>query len=400
MSKIQSEDLLIDCPGGHVYVKKWIPKDLQHNVPVVLLHDSLGSTDLWLDFPEKLSTLLSRVVFSYDRLGFGKSSARDVLPGKGFIGEEAEIYFPDIKKALSLDRYILFGHSVGGAMCIEIAARDTDCLAVITEASQAFVEDLTISGIQKAQRAFQEPSRFERIKKWHGDKAAWVLRSWTDIWLSREFASWSLDPCIGNVRCPVLAIHGDNDAYGSKAFPEFISGKTGGESEMLIVKNCGHVPHRERVQEVMGGVEAFLQNMTDQFPKRIKSKPVPTYKIAVGVVRHKGKMLITHRKPEGLLGGLWEFPGGKLKKGESSQTACIREIYEETGLRVEVDSYITQVKHTYTHFKIVMDIFYCRYISGDVQLNGPVDFQWIELSEIDHFAFPKANLKFIPFLEG
>lgn len=143
----------------------------------------------------------------------------------------------------------------------------------------------------------------------------------------------------------------------------------------------------------------FLHNRTDQFPKRVKSKPVPTYKIAVGVVRHNNKMLITRRKPEGLLGGLWEFPGGKLNKGENTQAACIREIYEETRIKVKVDSYITQVKHAYTHFKIVMDIFYCGYISGDVQLNGPVDFKWIKLTDINNFAFPKANLKFIPLLE-
>jgi A/G-specific adenine glycosylase len=144
---------------------------------------------------------------------------------------------------------------------------------------------------------------------------------------------------------------------------------------------------------------AFLHHMTDQFPKRIKSKPVPTFKIAVGVVRHNHKMLITRRNPKGLLGGLWEFPGGKLNIGESAQAACIREIYEETRLKIEVDSFITQVKHAYTHFKIVMDIFYCRYISGDVQLNGPVDFRWIKLADIHRFAFPKANLKFIPLLE-
>jgi len=144
---------------------------------------------------------------------------------------------------------------------------------------------------------------------------------------------------------------------------------------------------------------AFLHHITDQFPKRIKSKPIPTYKIAVGVVRHDNKMLITRRKLEGLLGGLWEFPGGKLNKGESPQAACIREIYEETRIRIKIDSFITQVKHAYTHFKIVMDVFYCQYISGDVALNGPIDFQWIKLADIPHLAFPKANLKFIPLLE-
>jgi pimeloyl-ACP methyl ester carboxylesterase len=258
MRSTQSEDLFFNIPEGAIYAKKWIPKDLQYNVPVVLLHDSLGSVDLWGDFPEKLADYLSRIVFAYDRLGFGKSSARDAQPSKEFIWEEADIYFPYIKKALSLDKYILFGHSVGGTMSIAIAASHTDCIAVITEASQAFVEDLTISGIKNAQKAFQKPGQIERIEKWHGNKAEWVLRAWTDVWLSPEFASWSLAPCIGKVRCPVLAIHGDKDEYGSKSFPEFISGKVGGESEMAILKNCGHFPHRERLQEVMDRVASFL----------------------------------------------------------------------------------------------------------------------------------------------
>jgi A/G-specific adenine glycosylase len=144
---------------------------------------------------------------------------------------------------------------------------------------------------------------------------------------------------------------------------------------------------------------SLLHGVTDKFPKRVKSKPVPTHKIAAGVVLHKNKMLITRRKSDGLLGGLWEFPGGKLNTDETAQAACVREIYEETGLKVDVTSHITQIKHAYTHFKIVMDIFYCQYISGEVTLNGPVDFRWITLSEIEKFAFPKANLKFIPLLK-
>jgi pimeloyl-ACP methyl ester carboxylesterase len=224
----------------------------------LLLHDSLGSVDLWRDFPEQLADYLSRVVFAYDRLGFGKSSARDAQPSKSFIWEEADVYFPYIKKGLSIDKHILFGHSVGGAMSIAIAAIQTDCVAVITEAAQAFVEDLTVSGIKSAQKNFKKRGQVKRLEKWHGNKAEWVLKAWMDVWLSPEFAAWSLDPCIGKVRCPVLAIHGDEDEYGSIAFPEFISGKAGGESEMVILKNCGHVPHREEPQEVLDHVTSFL----------------------------------------------------------------------------------------------------------------------------------------------
>ncbi|MCF8090160.1 MAG: (deoxy)nucleoside triphosphate pyrophosphohydrolase, partial [Desulfotignum sp.] len=117
-----------------------------------------------------------------------------------------------------------------------------------------------------------------------------------------------------------------------------------------------------------------------------------------GIVIKNNKLLITQRNPDGLLGGLWEFPGGKVEKNETAEAACIREIKEETGLTVRGSSFLTRVKHAYTHFKIEMDVFYCDYISGDVVLNGPVDFQWIPLQEISRFAFPRANLKFIDLL--
>lgn len=258
MNRIRSEEDFLNTPAGIVYAKKWIPEALQRSVPVVLLHDSLGSVDLWRDFPEKLASHSARVVFAYDRLGFGKSSARDAPPSKSFIWEEADTYFPFIKEALSLDKYILFGHSVGGAMSIAIAASHRECVAVITEAAQAFVEDLTVSGIKSAQKSFQKKGQVKRLEKWHGKKAEWVLKAWTDVWLSPEFAGWSLSPCIGQVRCPVLAIHGAEDEYGSIAFPEFISKRVGGISVMVILKNCGHVPHREKPQAVIDHVTSFL----------------------------------------------------------------------------------------------------------------------------------------------
>ena len=137
----------------------------------------------------------------------------------------------------------------------------------------------------------------------------------------------------------------------------------------------------------------------DQFPVRIPSKRVPTRTIAVGIVRKNGRLLITRRQLDGLLGGLWEFPGGKLEKGEDSPAACIREIREETGIHVKIDSFLTRIKHAYTHFKIEMDVFYCHYVSGEIALNGPIDHKWVQISEINGFPFPKANLKFIPLIK-
>ena len=140
-------------------------------------------------------------------------------------------------------------------------------------------------------------------------------------------------------------------------------------------------------------------NTLDQFPVRVASKRVPTRAIAVGIVRKNGRLLITRRQLDGLLGGLWEFPGGKLELDEDSSAACVREIREETGLEVKIDSFLVQIKHAYTHFKIEMDVFYCHYVSGEIDLNGPIDYRWIRISEINSFPFPKANLKFIPLIK-
>jgi len=125
---------------------------------------------------------------------------------------------------------------------------------------------------------------------------------------------------------------------------------------------------------------------------------VPGYHIAVGVVEHGDRLLITRRPPSGLLGGLWEFPGGKVRDGESPEEACRREIAEEVSLSVEVGARIARVKHAYTHFKVDMDVFRCRYTGGEVTLNGPTDFRWVVMEELEEYAFPRANHKFIPLL--
>jgi len=144
---------------------------------------------------------------------------------------------------------------------------------------------------------------------------------------------------------------------------------------------------------------AHKGNRVVDYPKRIPSRITPLHYIVVGVVFKKDYLLITRRKSEGLLGGLWEFPGGKVLPGEGAENACIREIKEEVGLDVGIFSYLTRVKHAYTHFRIVMDVFLCTFLRGNIRLNGPVDYRWIRIEEIDSFPFPKANHKFIPLLK-
>jgi len=132
-----------------------------------------------------------------------------------------------------------------------------------------------------------------------------------------------------------------------------------------------------------------------RYPVRSPRREVPAARIAVGVVSRRGRVLITRRPDSGLLGGLWEFPGGKVTEGESPACACAREIREEVSLEVEVGERIARVRHAYSHLRVEIEVFACRYRAGDVVLDGPVDYRWIRPEETDEYAFPRANHKFM-----
>ncbi|MFP4549145.1 MAG: A/G-specific adenine glycosylase [Fidelibacterota bacterium] len=155
---------------------------------------------------------------------------------------------------------------------------------------------------------------------------------------------------------------------------------------------CHHCPLNDQCK-------AFAKNQTGLFPKIIKRKKTPLYPISVGVIYRDDKILITKRKDDGLLGGLWEFPGGKQKPEESAEAACLREIREETGLTVAITKHLTTVRHAYTHFKIFMTVYLCDYLYGEVKLKGPVDYRWIKSEEIPEYPFPKSNHKFMGLLK-
>lgn len=146
---------------------------------------------------------------------------------------------------------------------------------------------------------------------------------------------------------------------------------------------------------VVSFCQAYQQNLIHQFPMRHKKRKPPEYQVSAAVLRKNGKILITRRKPEGHLGGLWEFPGGKVRENETPEQACVREIKEEVNLDISVDSFLASIKHAYTHFKIKMEIFNCTYVSGDLKLNGPVDFRWVSADELELFPFPGADRKFM-----
>ncbi len=258
-------DTWVDHPKGRIFARIWDSAEqagAAAPTPIVLFHDSLGCVDLWRGFPLALSERTGRTVIAYDRLGFGKSSPRQDMPSLDFVAEEADVYFPVLRAQLALDRFVAFGHSVGGGMAIHCAAAFPDCCeALITESAQTFLEDRTRQSIAAAREQFRDESQRARLRPYHGDKADWVLRAWTGSWLHPDFASWTLAPVLPQVRCPVLVIHGIYDEYGSVQHPEMIGQLTTGPVRVEILPDTYHVPHREREGKVIDMVAAFLATL-------------------------------------------------------------------------------------------------------------------------------------------
>jgi A/G-specific adenine glycosylase len=154
---------------------------------------------------------------------------------------------------------------------------------------------------------------------------------------------------------------------------------------------CGDCPLRRCCR-------AFQEGRARDLPFKSAKPAVPHHEIAIGVVRRRGKVLIALRPTEGLLGNLWEFPGGKRHAGETLAECCRREIKEETGLDVEVTEAFAIVPHAYTHFRITLHAFHCRYTGGRARPRTSQAVRWVTLAELDDYAFPKANKQIIAAL--
>jgi A/G-specific adenine glycosylase len=129
------------------------------------------------------------------------------------------------------------------------------------------------------------------------------------------------------------------------------------------------------------------------------SSPLPHKTIGVAVIwNEQGQILIDRRRPEGLLGGLWEFPGGKIECGETVEECIKREIKEELAIDIEVCDRLITIEHAYSHFRVTLNVFHCRHLCGIPQPVECDEIRWVTLEEIDQFPFPKANTQIIAAL--
>ncbi|MBB5321823.1 alpha/beta fold hydrolase [Marinobacter oulmenensis] len=261
MTEVAIDDSRIRTSRGEVFARRWSPKSAA-GAPIVLLHDSLGCVALWRDFPEALARSLGRGVIAYDRPGYGESTPHEGRQQPSFIDDEPGQAFAAVLDHFGIGDFVVLGHSVGGGMAAAVAAAFPErCLGLVTEAAQAYVEERTRQGIREAEQGFADPEQMARLARYHGEKADWVLRAWVDTWHSKAFDHWSLDDTLVRVSCPVLAMHGDQDEFGSAGQPERIASLSAGPAEIRILPACGHVPHREQPDVVLSEVARFLDRI-------------------------------------------------------------------------------------------------------------------------------------------
>ena len=144
---------------------------------------------------------------------------------------------------------------------------------------------------------------------------------------------------------------------------------------------------------------AFAARTPEAFPVKKKKAPVPHYDIAAGLLfNDDGELLIQRRPEDKMLGGLWEFPGGKREPGEPLEETCRRELREELGIEIEIEELFGTVSHAYTHFKITLYAFRCRITSGTPQSREGLPLRWVSVPDLSNYAFPRANRRLIDAL--
>ena len=145
---------------------------------------------------------------------------------------------------------------------------------------------------------------------------------------------------------------------------------------------------------------ALAAGEPERFPVSKKKAPVPHHDIAVGVIEDEaGRVLVQQRPTDAMLGGLWEFPGGKVEPGEALPDACRREIREELGVEVEVGEPIARIGHAYSHFRITLHAFRCRIVAGEPVHHAAQPIRWVAVEDLGALAFPRANRRLIEALD-
>lgn len=249
---------MIEINGVSLFVQHE-PKP-ESRYTLVFLHDSLGCTVLWRDFPQQLAHQTGCAYLVYDRQGYGQSDPFGEQPRQqDYMEKEADVLAALLQK-LNIEKAVLFGHSDGGTIALLTAAKYPErVIAVATEGAHVFVEEITLAGIRAAVESYQNSNLPEKLAKYHGSKTDSVFWAWAATWLSEMYRNWNIEHFLPQIQCPVLVIQGENDEFGTLAQVEAIVSQVSGKSQKILIPSIGHSPHKEAPETTITAVAAFLQ---------------------------------------------------------------------------------------------------------------------------------------------
>lgn len=226
---------------------------------IVLLHEGLGSVRHWKSFPTQLAEATGAEIFVYSRYGHGESDPLEGPRAVTYMHHEAHVVLPEILRQAGIERPVLLGHSDGASIAILYAGMFPDGPAgLILEAPHVFVEDVTVASIAEARLQYKETDLPKRLARHHAspDSLFW---GWNDIWLNPHFREWNIESYLDSIRCPVLAIQGVDDEYGTSRQIEAIQRRVP-EANVLVLDNCKHAPHRDRPDATRSAIVTFLHS--------------------------------------------------------------------------------------------------------------------------------------------
>ncbi len=265
----------ISVSGVHLEVLR-IPARGASSLPaIVFLHEGLGSVAMWRDFPQQVCHATGRAGLVYSRRGYGLSDSVPDVRDSGrlrpdYMQHEAWQVLPELLHAEAITRPILLGHSDGGTIALLHSAK-FEVEACIVMAPHFFVEDISIAAITQARQAFESGDLRQRLTKFHAnvDCAFW---QWNDIWLSPGFRDFNIEEPCRKITCPLLAIQGLDDPYGTMAQIDalgdgdinFLSKNRSSPAKnmprvLLKLEQCGHSPHRDQPLKVIEAIKLWME---------------------------------------------------------------------------------------------------------------------------------------------
>ena len=258
-----SDSVAIDWLGVPQRIEcSWVGAAASVRPPVVFLHEGLGSVAMWKDFPQRFCEAHGLRGFVFSRPGYGRSTARprDAHWAPDFMHRQANEVLPALFAAVGIARPWLFGHSDGGSIAL-LHAASHNVAGVIAVAPHLFVEDISIESIEQARDAYETTDLRARLARHHDDPDS-AFRGWNDAWLNPAFRSWNIERDIETIRCPVLALQGEDDVYGTLEQIRAIARRLP-KTRLLAIPRCGHSPHRDQPQTLTHEAGRFILEHDD-----------------------------------------------------------------------------------------------------------------------------------------